>query len=271
MDTIDHCGNGYAHDTLVLLDDGTAIPVQNVRVGQWLLSDNGQALKVITVTGGDADLYTIYHTHSPTISYTVTADHQLLLLDRDSVVSMSVRRFINDKTEPFVGFTRRIPQSVPRRVLQISPLRMGSYVASLTNVSTEFDDRVLEKLSKYVSDTVTARELLQGWLRSSAISYDESSFTLDVADPFIDIFARLCTGLGYNVTALRSTASSSTCPRQMCRLTIDSIQKQYISSPIMVSYVGRGRYHAFTCENGSGGVLLGNYVVSTIDTNNTNL
>lgn len=69
----------FAPDTPILLWDGTIKPAEDIAVGDYLIDDNGNSVKVRTTCSGFKTMYDIIPTKRNFMKYTVTDNHILTL------------------------------------------------------------------------------------------------------------------------------------------------------------------------------------------------
>jgi len=126
LDDIKGC---LARDTKILLSDGTSELVQNLKVGNCLIGDNGQPRQILKLKRGSQQMYRVT-TKTSNDSFICNEDHVLTVSRNDKLFDISVEDFLNKSD----SFQHRCKQhysegyDLPHQELLIPPYSLGAWL-----------------------------------------------------------------------------------------------------------------------------------------------
>lgn len=127
-------GKCFAIDTEILMADGTIKKVQDVQVGDYVMSPKSTPVKVTALGRGKEQMYKVFPLSYRHKSYTVNKSHILSLLDENkNVVNISVEEFLKlseEKQQLFYGY--KVPVEYPvNKEAKMDPYLYGLWVGQI--------------------------------------------------------------------------------------------------------------------------------------------
>lgn len=102
------CGKCLAYNTPILMYDGSTRKVQDVRVGELLMGDDGNSREVLALGRGKDTMYRVTHETSRK-SYTVNSEHILSLVDYNGdIVDIPIKEYL-ESGKKYMGYSTPIP------------------------------------------------------------------------------------------------------------------------------------------------------------------
>ncbi|CAH6421552.1 Superfamily II DNA or RNA helicase [uncultured virus] len=163
------CGQGkcIARDTPVLLWSGLVLPVQQIKVGDFLMGDDGEPRKVLSLARGREEMFDIIPIKGD--KYTVNKSHILSLksltnhsekIYKGAIIDISVVDFLklpkyfHGKCTPLRGY--RVPIKFPLKKLELDPYMLGYWLGDgyqdktlIITKNQEIVDYFTKNLKKY--------------------------------------------------------------------------------------------------------------------------
>ena len=169
----------FAKGTEIIMYDGSLKKVEDINIGDKVLTPDNQAAQVISLSRGQAKLYKIQSENN--ISYTVTDNHQLVLEDQVIRVKDYIKQKLNKK-----GI--RTILHFPYRQLNFNPEELGKQ-------PNLWNDTILSDI--LYNDLSTRLSFLKGYLSISNKVIDN------------ELFKRIAWSSGYTTTDIIQFNSST--------------------------------------------------------------
>lgn len=217
------CGQGkcLAKDTNIVMFDGTFKKVQDIKVGDKLMGDDGNCRNVFSTTSGFEEMYRIKQDNG--IDYTVNKSHILSLLDsKDNIIDIPLIEYLdlsdNDKRNLF-GFRTTLNY----RFTLVPRYNPETYVTDLNLI-----DSTVVRSSIYFRKTLISVLLIE---YGSSIPINFPNSTVQKLRTIINSVGYNCIIDGNNLKIIFSDSNNI-----------------YSKSNIIVERLGEGKYFGFTID-----------------------
>ena len=190
------CGRGkcLAKDTPILMYDGTINLVQNIRIGDVIMGDDGNPRNVLSVCTGKETMVDVRQCNT-TQSYQTNISHILSLKHKTTseILDISIKDYLNHpEREALLGY--RVPINFPE-----IPLNIDAYLYGI-----QFDKYSgLWIPEKYLHNSRENRLKLLAGIVDNMGSVNKSSYSIPIPPKslhFIESMLYLCRSLGFDVS-----------------------------------------------------------------------
>lgn len=269
---------GFCHSkgTKIRMADGSLKNVEDVVIGDLVMSSTSTPSTVVATTEGFDELYTV--SQSGAMSYTVTGKHLLSVVSFDNSVhsqlNISVLNYLKlteSQKKYYRGYKRII--EYPEQSLPVDPYTMGKYLANDKNLVLDknqykdlMDLKIIEKkriVSEYQYNTLENRRKLFAGMVDSIGTIIEDPYSIEMAfqnKQLFDDVVSLCCSLGYNVSQSLKESENTVyyvativgnffgVPCKNHTLKQDSKNKLGMCSSLSITPAGPGEYYGFTLD-----------------------
>lgn len=258
---VSNSGKCFAPGTQIMLSDGTSKKVENINIGDSVMSISSTPTKVTALGHGQEEMYTIQPDDDINKSFTVNKSHILSLIKKDKTpqkINITVEQYLQlTDTQKSQLYGYRVPVT-----FNYFPPKINPYTLGLQLISTPID--LLLQLIKenilYNASNIRL-QFLAGLLDSNkfkATNLNNSTIMLSFREERLtDIVLTIIQMLGFNgskqcvdyIHQITFYGNFTTIPTKKFKIPKINIKRNPLEFQFKVIPKGVGQYYGFTIDS----------------------